>query len=418
MNDSAATAPARIGVTLATAITPVVWGTTYLVTTELLPAGHPLFASLMRALPAGLLALALTRRLPSGAWWWKSLVLGACNIGVFFPLLFVAAERLPGGVAATLAAAQPLLIAGLAVAVLGERPSWWRITWGLVGLVGVALVVLGPGAALDALGVVAGLASAASTGFGIVLTKKWGRPPGVGPMAFAGWQLTAGGMVLLAPALLFEGAPAASVIDTAALAGYAWIGLAGGLLAYALWFRGIGRLPVTATALLVLLSPLTAASLGAIVLGQALTLIQLAGFALALAAMCLGQLHVRPVSLVDRGFSVDGGRRRSPTNAGGTMAQKKKTSSSSRQSSDDNPSIKDPEVYEALRDDGASKEKAARIANASARDGRRAVGKRGGKAENYDDQTVDELRERAKELGVTGYSKLRKADLIDRLRNH
>lgn len=84
----------------------------------------------------------------------------------------------------------------------------------------------------------------------------------------------------------------------------------------------------------------------------------------------------------------------------------------------DNPSIKDPEVYEALLDDGASKEKAARIANASARDGRKAVGKRGGKAEDYDDQTVDELRGRAKELGITGYSKLRKSELIERLRKH
>ncbi|UNK71547.1 Rho termination factor N-terminal domain-containing protein [Microbacterium sp. H1-D42] len=81
-------------------------------------------------------------------------------------------------------------------------------------------------------------------------------------------------------------------------------------------------------------------------------------------------------------------------------------------------SLKDPEFYEELRDDGASKEKAARISNAAARDGRRTVGRRGGEAEDYDDRTVDELRARAKELGITGYSGKRKAELISMLRNH
>jgi len=83
-----------------------------------------------------------------------------------------------------------------------------------------------------------------------------------------------------------------------------------------------------------------------------------------------------------------------------------------------NPSIKDEELYEKLRDEGNSAEKAARIANAAARDGRSKVGKRGGNAEDYEDRTVDELRERAKELGIEGVSKLRKGELIERLRNH
>ncbi len=81
-------------------------------------------------------------------------------------------------------------------------------------------------------------------------------------------------------------------------------------------------------------------------------------------------------------------------------------------------SVKDPELYEELRKDGASKEKAARISNAAARDGRAKVGQRGGKAGDYEDWTVAQLRRRAKELGLTGYSSLRKAELISRLRSH
>ncbi|HCJ48527.1 MAG TPA: Rho termination factor [Microbacterium sp.] len=80
-------------------------------------------------------------------------------------------------------------------------------------------------------------------------------------------------------------------------------------------------------------------------------------------------------------------------------------------------SLKDPELYEELRKDGASKEKAARISNAAARDGRSAVGTRGGKSGDYEDWTVADLRGRAKELGLTGYSGKRKAELIDMLRS-
>ena len=91
------------------------------------------------------------------------------------------------------------------------------------------------------------------------------------------------------------------------------------------------------------------------------------------------------------------------------MAEKKK---------EPGPSVKDADVYEALRDDGASKEKAARIANASAAQGRSRVGDRGGHAEDYEDRTVDELRERAAELDIEVRSSMTKDELIDALRNH
>jgi hypothetical protein len=82
------------------------------------------------------------------------------------------------------------------------------------------------------------------------------------------------------------------------------------------------------------------------------------------------------------------------------------------------PSVKDADQYEALRDEGMSKEKAARISNASSNEGRSAVGRRGGKAAGYEDQTADELMERAREIGIEGRSKMKKRELIDALRNH
>lgn len=83
-----------------------------------------------------------------------------------------------------------------------------------------------------------------------------------------------------------------------------------------------------------------------------------------------------------------------------------------------NPQLKDEELYEKLREAGNSKEKAARISNAAAKEGRSAVGERGGEAEDYEDRTVEQLRDRARELGLHGYSDLRKDELIKKLREH
>ncbi|TJZ78527.1 Rho termination factor [Rhodococcus oryzae] len=81
------------------------------------------------------------------------------------------------------------------------------------------------------------------------------------------------------------------------------------------------------------------------------------------------------------------------------------------------PHLKDQDLYERLREEGDSKEKAARISNAAA-EGRSSVGRSGGEAESYEERTVPDLKERAKELGLSGYSKLNKKELINSLRNH
>ncbi|WP_063838232.1 EamA family transporter [Saccharothrix sp. ST-888] len=270
-----------------TALAPLSWGSTYFVTSEYLPAERPFLAATLRALPAGLVLLAVGGKLPRGSWWWRAAVLGALNIGVFFALLFIAAYRLPGGVAAVLGSAQPLVATGLAVLLLGERPGRRAVVAGVAGVLGVSLVVLRSTARLDTIGILAGLAGAACMAAGTVLTKRWGRPEGVGPLILTGWQLTAGGLMLLPVALLAEGAPPA--LTGTNLLGYGYLAVLNTALAYWLWFRGIGRLPATSVAFLGLLSPLSAAAIGWIALDQSLTAIQLLGMAVAFGSTLLGQ---------------------------------------------------------------------------------------------------------------------------------
>ncbi|QIS08084.1 EamA family transporter [Nocardia arthritidis] len=280
------------GTLAVTALTPIVWGSTYAVTTEFLPPERPLFTALMRALPAGLALLAITRTLPRGAWLWRSAALGFLNIGAFFPLLFLAAYRLPGGVAGVLGAVAPVFALLLAVGVLREKPNGRKLIAGLIGVFGVSLVVLRANAQLDTVGVLAGLAGAASMAMGTVLTQRWGRPDGVGPLAITGWQLTAGGLFILPLALLVEGAPPA--LDGRAIGGYLYIGVLGTAAAYWLWFRGISKVPATSVAFLGLLSPVSAAVIGWVALGQALSPLQVAGIAIALGSTVVGQLVRKP----------------------------------------------------------------------------------------------------------------------------
>ena len=272
--------------TALTALAPISWGTTYLVTSQWLPPDRPLLSGVLRALPAGLLAVAIGRQLPHGSWWWRASVLGVLNIGAFFALLFLAAYRLPGGVAATLGSVSPLATAGWALALLGQRPTRWRLGWAMLGIAGVALMVLRPNAGFNPVGILAGVAGPVLMSAGVVLTQRWGRPVGI--VAFVGWQLTAGGLFLLPIALIVEGGP--PPLSLAAVGGYAWLGIVGTLLGYSLWFRGIDELPVASVSFLVLLSPVVATVIGWVVLGQSLTVLQTIGFVIALLAVLAAQI--------------------------------------------------------------------------------------------------------------------------------
>jgi len=265
---------------LLTAIAPVVWGSTYIATTALLPGFPPMTVAMLRALPAGLLLLALVRELPAGIWWVRACVLGALNFSLFWSMLFVAAYRLPGGVAATIGAVQPLIVI-LLMPLLLAIPAGRRATVAAAtGLGGVALLALTPQADLDPMGIAAALMGAASMACGTVLSRKW-RPP-VSLLTFTAWQLTAGGLLIAPFALALE--PAMPAPSTLNLLGLLWLGAIGAALGYILWFRGIALLEPPLVSTLGFLSPMTAVLLGWVFLDQALTLLQTMGALLVIAS--------------------------------------------------------------------------------------------------------------------------------------
>lgn len=269
------------------AIAPVLWGTTYAVTTELLPGFNPFAVAAIRALPMGVLLTLLGWQLPHGNWRWRIVVLGVLNIGAFFALLFVAAYRVPGGVVATLGAAQPLIVLFGNWLFFGSRPRLLSLLLAGIGISGVALLVLNPDAALDRTGVIAAAGAAVAMAFGVLLTKRWGRP--VALLTFTGWQLTVGGAFVGGIALLTSSAPVTLTLSN--WIGFAWLGLLNTGVGYYFWFQGIERLPEAWQAsLLGLLSPVVATGIGWIVLSQSLSRWQLLGAMGILGGVALSQV--------------------------------------------------------------------------------------------------------------------------------
>lgn len=257
----------------ATALAPAIWGSTYIVTTELLPSGLPFTAALLRTLPAGMLLVLFCRHIPKRAEWGRLLVLGALNIGFFQALLFVAAYRLPGGLAAVVGAIQPLLMMGLLWVLDRHRPAYAAVWASLVGIAGMAALLLSPGAAWDPIGIAVAFAGTACMATGTYLTRRW--RPTVPLLALTGWQLLIGGLLLLPVAWVAE--PPLPSLSATQILGYAYLSIFGALLAYVIWFRGIARLSPVAASSLGLLSPLVAVVLGWVLLGQSLTGVSLVG---------------------------------------------------------------------------------------------------------------------------------------------
>ncbi|MCG7623945.1 DMT family transporter [Epibacterium sp. Ofav1-8] len=276
-----------------TALAPAIWGSSYIVTTTFLPGESPYLVALLRALPAGLLLLLIVRQLPPIALLPKIFALGALNFSVFWALLFLSAYRLPGGVAATLGAVQPLFVMGLSGVLLGTHLHGKGILAAVLGILGVGLLVLGPEASLDLGGVAAGLGGALSMATGVVLTRKW--QPGVPALTFTAWQLTAGGLLLIPVAVI--ALPDWPNLTTNNLIGLGYMSLIGGAFTYILWFRGIGRIAPAQISLLGVFSPLTAVILGALFAGESFSALQALGAVVALFSVWLGQQGTKPLAV-------------------------------------------------------------------------------------------------------------------------
>ncbi|WP_423206619.1 EamA family transporter [Paracoccus yeei] len=260
---------------IGTAIGPVLWGTTYVVFVGTLPTDHPILISALRALPAGLLMLLLVRRLPPLRILFPVTVLALTNIGLFFALLLISAARLPGGITATLAACQPLLVALLTWPLLGRRPGMDQIGLALLGMVGVGLLVLKGGLAFDLIGVLAGIGAALSMALGIVLMERWRNL--APPVQMTAWQLLIGGILILPFALLVEGLPVRW--DMRNTLGLGYLVLFATALGYWLWVGGVQRLG-SRVSVLAFLSPVVALSLGIGVMEETLNAQQALGVVL------------------------------------------------------------------------------------------------------------------------------------------
>ncbi len=269
-----------------TVLTPIIFGTTYLLTTQLLPPNRPLLAATMRSLPTGLVLIIGAKPPPRG-WWRRFLILSALYCSAFFPLLFVAAYRLPGGVAAVINSLAPILVVVLSVPLLGTKIRALQIIAGLLGVTGVALLVLRSTAKLDAIGLLAMTIVVIMYGVATVLTKRWGHPPGMGAAAFTGWTFLLGGLTLLPFTLIVEGVP--DQLTGRNIVGLIYLVVISGIVAYGLWFWGLQRLPASSVTFLSLINPVVAAILGWVVLDQTLNGWQLTGAVIVLVSVVLGQ---------------------------------------------------------------------------------------------------------------------------------
>jgi probable blue pigment (indigoidine) exporter len=271
--------------TLVTAVAPITWGTTYYVTKEFLPADQPIYGAAIRALPAGLLLLAVCRQRPHGSWWWKSLVLGTLNMGAFFTLVYLAAQLLPSSVAATIMATAPVTLMLMAWAMLRDRPGVRPLTGAVLGIAGVAMLVLTGTGPVDPLGVLASIAAMAMSSLGYVLAKRWSNEVDV--LASTSWQLIVGGLTLLPVAVLVEGGP--PTLDLPAVLAFGYVSVLGTAVAFVAWFSGLRHLPAGTVGLIGLLNPIAGVLLGTVLASEVLTARQLVGLVLVFGGILLGQ---------------------------------------------------------------------------------------------------------------------------------
>lgn len=271
---------------LVTAIAPVAWGSTYFVTRHLLPPDAALWGAVIRCLPAGVLVLLVTRRLPRGAWWWRSVVLGALTVGGLNVLVYVAAQRLATSLAATIMSTSAAALIVLSWIVLGQRPALRAAAGAVLGILGVVVMLQPGGGEADGWGIAASVLAMLSSSLGFVLTRRWGAD--IPPLTMTAWQLIAGSLVVAPLAIAVEGAPPA--LDGPALLGFAYVILVATALAYAAWFTGLARLPGAVVGVIGLLNPVTGVLLGVWLAHEPFGPAQMVGLALVVVGVLAGTL--------------------------------------------------------------------------------------------------------------------------------
>lgn len=279
----------HLGRLAVTAIAPIAWGSTYYVTKEYLPSDAALWGAVFRALPAGLILLLFARRLPTGSWWWKSLVLGTLNIGAFFALVYAVAQILPSSIAATTMAVSAGVLMLVAWPLLGERPTRWPLLGAALGFVGVAIMVFDGQSQINMLGILLSLTAMSISSLGFVLAKKWSDGQRI--LDTTAWQLLAGGLLLLPFAWLIQGPPPA--LDTRAVLGFGYLSLIATATAFLAWFSGLRHLPSATVGLLGLLNPVTGVILGTLLANETFGFQSLAGMAMVLSGVLIGVLAQR-----------------------------------------------------------------------------------------------------------------------------
>ncbi len=275
---------------LLTAIAPALWGTTYIVTTELLPADRPFIAAFLRLLPAGIILVLISRHLPQRHEWLHIIILAILNFAIFHVLLFVAAYRLPGGLAAVVGAIQPLMMMFLIWFVDNRKPAHLALGASIVGVIGMAALLLSPSSTWDLVGILAATTGAMLMTSGVFLARRWRTDMPL--LAFTGWQLLIAG-IMLAPLAWLIDPPLLSLTSNNIL-GYGYLSLFGTTLAYVLWFNGIAKLSPVAVSSLGLLSPISAVIIGWLVLGQSITGTALIGLIAVLASVLTVQWALVP----------------------------------------------------------------------------------------------------------------------------
>lgn len=275
---------------LITAIAPALWGTTYFVTTELLPPDRPFIAACLRLLPAGIILVLISWHLPKRDEWIRIFILAILNFAIFHVLLFTAAYRLPGGLAAVVGAIQPLIMMCLMWMVDGYKPVRVALIASIIAVFGMAALLLSPNSTWDLIGILAATVGAVLMTCGIFLARRWRTD--IPLLAFTGWQLFIAGILLAPLALIID--PPLLNITTKNVLGYGYLSLFGTTLAYVLWFNGLAKLSPVAISSMGLLSPISAVIIGWLILDQRITGIALVGLIAVLASVLTVQWVLLP----------------------------------------------------------------------------------------------------------------------------